>query len=100
MAKIDPKAFVTNETLDKKLGEVVDTILQGMDTMASGIKTELRTEMANGFNAVDKRLGKVETDIVFIKRDIRDIKIELGNVPTLRQFNELKTKVDRHILAS
>ena len=32
MAKKDPKAFVTNETLD----EAVDTILKGMDNMFKG----------------------------------------------------------------
>ena len=33
MVKIDPKAFVTNETLD----EAVDTILKGMDNLENVI---------------------------------------------------------------
>jgi len=41
------------------------------------------------------RVGLVETDIIFIKRDIRDIKAELSDTPSRREFAELKGRVDK-----
>ena len=100
MTKRDPKGFVTNqvlnEVLDEKLKEVVDVIMQGMDNLYIRFKQEV----ASQFKPVQKDLEEVKTNTVFIKRDIKDIKEELSVTPTLRQFNELKSKVDRHILAS
>ena len=81
MAKNSYKDLVTRSMLN----DAVDAILKGVDKLFGGLKTEM-----------NRRFDKVETDITFIKRDIRDIKAELSDTPSRREFNELKTKVDRY----
>jgi len=67
------------------LNDAVDVILRGMDKLFNGLKTEM-----------NKRFDSVESDITFIKRDIRDIKVELSDTPSRREFNGLKTRVDKY----
>jgi len=67
------------------LDEAVDAILKGVDALFRQFKGE-----------VDKRFDKVESEINFVKTDVRDIKADLSNTPSRKEFNELKTKVDRY----
>ena len=73
--------LVTKSMLD----EAVDAILKGVDALFRQFKGE-----------VDKRFDKVESEINFVKTDVRDIKADLSNTPSRKEFNELKTKVDRY----
>ena len=81
MAKDSNKDLVTKSMLD----DAVDVILKGMDKLFGGLKTEM-----------NKRFDRVETDITFIKRDTRDIKAELSDTPSRREFKDLKTRVDTY----
>lgn len=94
MTKKDPKAFVTNESLDDAVG----TILRGMDNMFENITT--KDDLATTEKRLSKRLDKVESDIYFVGQDIKDIKSDLSDTPTLRQFNTLKAKVNKISLIS
>jgi hypothetical protein len=88
MTKKDPKAFVTNETLDQTVGEAVDTILTGMDNIVAGLKDEMKT----GFKQVNTRLDKVEADVLYMKDDIKGLTADLSDVPTRKEFNEVMAK--------
>lgn len=94
MVKKNPKALVTNETLD----EAVETILNGVDHIIENLvtKNEFKTELGK----VDKRFDKIETDISFIKHDIRDIKEDLSLIPTREAYESLKSRVDKIAPAS
>jgi hypothetical protein len=92
MIKKDPKAFVTNEILDSSLNDVTDTILEGMDNLVGGLKTDVRS----GFNQVNSRLDRLEADVSYIKDDIRGLTGELGETASKKDFNELKHKVDKY----
>lgn len=92
MIKKDPKAFVTNETLD----EAVDTILKGMDGM---FKEERKFNAQTFTTKEDLKLTKEElkTEISWVKDDISGLTADLSAVPTKKEFSELKGKVDRYL---
>lgn len=55
------------------------------------------------FDGVDKRLDRVEerldgveVELRYVKDEIKGVKSELSTTPSLKQFNTLKRKVDRH----
>ncbi len=81
MSKDDRNKPVNKGMLD----EAVKAILEGMDRLFGGLKTEMSAEFE-----------KIKADITFIKRDINDIKADLSDTPSRREFNELKSKVDKH----
>ena len=89
MVKIDPKAFVTNETLD----EAVDTILKGMDNLIVGLKTEVKS----GFNQVNIHLDKVDAEMSYIKDDVKGLTADISNTPSRNEFNQLKGKVEKYL---
>lgn len=70
MAKKDPKAFVTNETL----GEAVGTILGGMDDLIERQNEHLDQR----FNKVDKRLDRIESEVTWVKDDIKGLTADLS----------------------
>ncbi|MDP1710256.1 MAG: hypothetical protein Q8L28_01440 [bacterium] len=82
MTKVNPNQPATKGMLD----EAVDAILEGMNN--------LYTKHDQRFDKVDKRLDKIEGDVYFIKRNVKDIKIELVDIPTKKEFGDLKRKVD------
>lgn len=63
---------------------------------ANMVKPEF-DKVNNRLDGVEERLGKIETDVSFVKHDISDIKADLSQTPTLRQVNELKSKVDKFL---
>ncbi len=87
MNSVDPKAFVTNESLDKKLKklsvEICETILNGIAETLKGYAEkkdieDLKVEMKQEF-----------TDV---KRDINDLK---ADSPTKKEFADLKARVNK-----
>jgi len=50
----------------------------------------------SGLDKVDGRLNKVEIELRYLKDEAKGIKAEFSKTPSLRQFNQLKTKVERH----
>lgn len=85
MAKKDPKAFVTNETLD----EAVDTILKGMDNMFKG---ERKFNVQTFASKED-----LKREVSWLKDDIKGLTADLSNVPSRNDFNQLKGKVDKYL---
>ena len=63
------------------LHEAIDTVVEGMNHMAADIVKHF-----------DKRFERIEGDITFIKRDIRDIK---ADTPTRSDFDKLERRVGK-----
>lgn len=89
MAK-DPNAFVTNKTLD----EAVDTILKGMDNMLEEQKKTFATKEDLKQFATKEDLGR---EVGWLRNDINGLKADLSDTPSKREFNKLKSKVDKHL---
>jgi len=92
MIKKDPKAFITNGILD----DAVDTILKGMDGM---FKEERKFNTQTFATKEDLKDTKEElkTEISWVKDDIKGLTADLSVVPSKREFNELKVKVDKYL---
>lgn len=90
----EPKAYLTNESLDKKLKEalkeqtvaICETILNGIDELLKDYATK-------------KELQKVAEDVTEVKTDMKDVKRQLNDLkadtPTQDEFNNLKSRVDK-----
>ena len=83
----------------KDLDEVVRAILAGTE----GLINNLRREMISGFQKMDKRfkgvdnrLNKLEVGQSHLKDQIDGLKADLSETPSRREFQQLKSKVDRH----
>ena len=76
----------------KDLDEVVRAILAGTE----GLINNLRREMKSRFEKVDRRFNKIEVEISHIKDQLRGLKADLSDTPTRREFQQLKSKIDRH----
>lgn len=81
MAKRNPDAPVTM----RMLNEAVDAILRGVERM---------------FDKQDKRIGRMDTRLARVETDVRDIRRRMIDheldTPTRKEFNDLKTRVDKH----
>ena len=93
--KNDPNKPVTMKDLD----ESVQAILAGTE----GLFNELRREMIAGFRRIDKRfrgidhsMNKLEVGQSHLKDQIDGLKADLSDTPSRREFERLKSKVDRH----
>jgi predicted nucleic acid-binding Zn-ribbon protein len=53
-------------------------------------------EVDNRFQEIDKRFDKVDSELSGIKDEIDGLKAELSDVPNKKEFNELKARVDRY----
>lgn len=74
------------------LDDAVDTLLAGMDNLYSGFKNDLNM----GFEKVEGRLDNLDREMTFMKREIQDLKADLSDTPTRKEFNEVKSRVDRY----
>ncbi len=94
MIKKDPKIFITNETLD----EAVDTILKGMDGM---FKEERKFNFQTFATKEDlKELAtkdELKTEISWLRDDVKGLTADISVIPSKREFNELKGKVDKYL---
>ena len=93
--KNDPNKPLTMKDLD----EFVQAILAGTEELFN----ELSREMIAGFQRVDKRfrgidhsLKKLEVGQSHLKDQIDGLKADLSDTPSRREFQQLKSKVDRH----
>lgn len=101
MIKNDPKAFVTNGVLTETLDDAVDTLLQGMDNMLEEQKKIFVTkEDLRGVRDEMKLLATKEDlkrEVSWLKDDIRGLTADLSGVPSKKEFNKLKEKVDKYL---
>ncbi|MFV1917445.1 MAG: hypothetical protein ACC618_03135 [Patescibacteria group bacterium] len=92
MAKASPSDPVSRGMLN----EAVEAILEGIVRMfkVSDKKYNKR------FEKIDKRFDRVEVKLEHSKNELKDdiggLKADLSNVPSRRQFEELKSRVDKH----
>jgi archaellum component FlaC len=99
MAKTDPNEPITRGMLDEAVGAILD----GMDKMFR----MLRGDRDAGFKQVNACLEKVEEDIhgvkvelSHVKHEINGLKADISTIPSRREFEELKGRVDkRHPLS-
>lgn len=82
----------TKKDVYKIVGDATDKILKGMDQM---------------FQEQDKRndakfatKGDLQREIGWVRDDIKGLTADLSDVPNRQEFNELKTRVDKHISAN
>lgn len=52
--------------------------------------------MDKKIGGIDNRLEKIEAGVTFIKRDVRDIKVDISDVLTGKEHEELKAKVEKY----
>lgn len=92
MTKVASKEPVNRGMLD----EAVQAILEGMDRMVGG----LRSEMNSQFEKVDENIRNIEAKVDQTKKELKDevggLKAELSDTPSRRDFEELKARVDKH----
>ena len=86
--KNDPNKPVTMKDLD----EFVQAILAGTE----GLFNELRREMKSSFEKVGQRFDKMEVGQSHLKDQVNGLKADLSDTPSRREFERLKSKVDRH----
>lgn len=79
------------------LRESVDAILVGMNNIYLELIDKMATkdDLKKLETKLESRMENIETEVGFVRQDISDIKADLSLTPTRREFNELKTKVDR-----
>ncbi len=85
MAKRDSKSLVINETLD----EAVDAILKGMDNM---FREERKFNLQTFATKED-----LKREASWLKDDIKGLTADLSDVPSRKEFNEVKGKVDKYL---
>ena len=76
----------------KDLDEVVRAILAGTE----GLINNLRLEMKAQFKKIDNRFNKIEVGQSHLKDQIDGLKADLSNTPSRREFQHLKSRVDRY----
>lgn len=75
----NPNAPVTNQAL----GEAVDAILEGMESLPTREEMNLRFDQVDThFDQVDNRLTNLEAEVAFVKRDISEIRSDLAVTPS------------------
>jgi len=52
--------------------------------------------MDKRFDRVDRRLDTLEVGQFYLKDKINGLKADLSDTPSRREFQQLKSKVDRH----
>jgi uncharacterized coiled-coil DUF342 family protein len=88
MTKSDSNEPVTKGMLD----EAVSAILQGMDKMFGN----LREEMGERFVKVEEEIRGVKVELSHVKDEIKGLKANLSVTPSRKEFEQLKTRVDKH----
>ena len=91
MAKPDPNEPVTRSMLD----EAIDAILGGVGSMFKDLRGRF-DGMDKRFDKVDRRLDTLEVGQPYLKDQITGLKADLSDTPSRRQYEKLKTKVDKH----
>jgi len=87
---------VTKKDLSDELAEFHFNIVKpDLDKRFNKVDSRLN-KVECGLKKVDSRLNKVETELRYVKDEVKGVKVELSNTPSLKQFNQLKTKVERH----
>jgi hypothetical protein len=88
MAKSDSSEPVNREMLD----EAVSAILQGMDKMFG----KLNGEMVERFGKVEEEIRGMKVELSHVKDKISGLKADLSITPSRKEFEQLKTRVDKH----
>ena len=85
MKKVDSKKPVNHGVLD----EAVEAILKGVEKMFGNLRGEMNAKFAR----VDERFDKLEAGQKDLQRQISDLKYD---TPTQKEFDTLKSKVDKY----
>ena len=85
MAKVHPNEPVNRGTLD----EAVSAILEGMNNMVEGLKSEMNTR----FDSLEANMNQTKAEL---KDEIDGLKADLSNTPSRKEFEEVKARVDKH----
>jgi hypothetical protein len=48
------------------------------------------------FDCMGERIDYLEVKVTYVKDTVNGLKAELSTIPSLREFNELKRRVDRY----
>ena len=77
------------------LDEAIDAILEGVGSMFKDLCGRL-DGVDKRFDKVDRRLDRLEVCQSYLKDQINGLKANLSDTPSRREFQELKTKVDKY----
>ena len=95
MAKNDQNEPVTR----KMLSQAVDAILKGMDKLVGDLKSEMNLRFKSvdaRFDKVEDRLDDLKSGQRWLKDDIGGLKAELSDTPSRREFEDLKSRVNKY----
>lgn len=84
MRRVDTKEPVNRGMLD----EAVDAILKGMESMFAG--------QDKRFDKIESGLRKLDVGLSGVKDTVNGLKAEFSDTPSRKEFNELKTIVDKY----
>ena len=77
------------------LDEAIDAILEGVGSMFKDLRGSL-DGMDKRFDKLDRRLDSLGVGQSYLKDQIDGLKADLSDTPSRREFQQLKSKVDRH----
>ncbi len=81
------------------LDQAVEAILGGVDELLAGLRGEMngRFDKVEGrLEKVELRLDKVEVELAHVKDTVNGLIADLAESPSRREFEQLKTRVDKH----
>ena|SRR5260221_474412 len=84
--------FATKSEVREIVVEATDAILTGMEKMLENLVT--KEEFNKRLGKVDNELAEIKSDIHVIKDDTKNIEADMSVLPSRKEFNELKSKVD------
>ena len=89
--KHDPNEPITRSMLD----EAIDAILEGVGSMFKNLQGRA-DGMDKRFDKIDGNITKLESGQGHLAEKIKDLRADLSDTPSRREFQQLKSKVDRH----
>ena len=96
--KHDPNEPITRSMID----EAIDAILEGVGSMFKNLQGRA-DGMDKRFDGMDRRFDKIDGNITKLEsgqghlaEKIKDLRADLSDTPSRREFQQLKSKVDRH----
>ncbi len=89
--KYNPDEIITRRLLD----EAVEAILNGISILIKNLATKEEISKLATKEEVQQGFREVKNEIRWVKDDINGLKAEFSNTPSRKEFNQLKTKVDR-----
>jgi len=90
MASKGNNQLATKSDVQEIVDQATDAVLDGVGRLLEDYATK------DGLKKVETRLDRLETEVSGLRNDVRDVKTELSDTPSVKEFERLKAKVSRH----